>query len=501
MSELTQSDIDALLYDLASFASDPVGFAYWAFPWGEAGTILENEPGLEAWQLELLQQVKDGLSPTTALRIARVSGNGIGKSALVAILLLWMFTTYPDTLGVVTANTENQLKTKTWASLGKWFNLFIARDLFRLTATALMSKDPERERTWRCDMIPWSEGNPAAFQGLHNKGKRQFIVFDEASMIADVIWEAADGCMTDDNTERLWFAFGNPNQPTGRFRDCFAGGAQARLWRSASIDSRTVRFTDKTELNNWVESYGEDHDFVRVRVRGVFPRAGSMEFISATLAAEALSREAVSQPFDPLVIGVDVARFGDDASVIYFRKGRDGTRDPIILRNVDTMTLAGRVAAEALRLRPDAIFVDETGVGGGVVDRLRQLRVNCVGINFAKQADRVDPDEPTVKYANKRAEMWGMMRKWLSEGAIRHPDLAGELPGPQYAFNQQNAIQLERKEDMKRRNVASPDIADALALTFAYPVIPNAYAGGEMRRRDADRAITEYDMFDYAKEH
>jgi len=483
---------DQLIEDLASYTNDPLGFAIWAFPWGEPGSPLEHR-SLEQWQVDLLTQLGQGiLTPAEAIRIARVSGNGVGKSAIVSIIILWAATTFEDTKGVVTANTETQLKTKTWAELGKWFHMFIGKELFRLTATALFSRDPDRERTWRIDMVPWSEHNIVAFQGLHNEGKRLLIVFDEAAVIPDGIHEAADGCMTDANTQRIWVMFGNPNAPTGRFREAFPGGRFANRWQTDSIDSRTVSFTDKRESQNWIDDYGEDSDFVRIRVRGVFPRSGTIQFIGTDLASEAARREVSVYVFDPLCIGVDVARFGDDESVIYFRKGRDGrTIPPVRLRGVDTMTLASRAAEAYLHHRADAIFVDGTGVGGGVVDRLRQLRVPVIEVQFgAKSDNNFGSKETGVQYANKRAEIWGSTKEWLAVGAIPDlPDLVSGLTGPEYGFKPTGEILLESKDAMKKRGVASPDLADALALTFAYPVVP------KLRHEERPDALvkSEYD--------
>lgn len=493
-----------LLSDLAALSKDPLKFVLWAFPWGEPGTPLENRTGPEPWQVEHLAALRDELSkPNRAIRLAIVSGNGIGKTACVSWIILWAMSTFADTKGVVTANTETQLKTKTWAELGKWYNLFIARDHFKLTATALISADPNHERTWRVDQIPWSEHNVVAFQGLHNEGKRLFMIYDEASGIPDPIWDAGDGCMTDAGTERIWCVYGNPNKPTGRFRTCFPGGSRASQWIPLNVDSRQVSFTDKNEIAQWISLYGEDSDFVRVRVRGVFPRSGSMEFIPATLAIEASQREPDVHLHDPLVIGVDVARFGDDESVIYIRKGRDGRSHPLIrLRGVDTMTLAGRVAEEYMRFRADALFVDGGGVGGGVVDRLRQLQIPVWDIQFGAKSDRANFEDQT-RYANKRAEMWGYMREWLKGGAIiDDAELIAQLSAPMYSFNGNNEILLEPKEAIKKRmgsagTWSSPDIADALALTFAYPVMSHSMAGRDgAELRLGSLVKSEYNPFD-----
>ena len=221
--------------------------------------------------------------------MARASGHGVGKSTVAAWVILWGLSTMPNARVVVTANTDSQLRTKTWPEVTKWLRLMINRDWFKATATAVFSAQAERERLWRADAIPWSEENTEAFAGLHNKGRRVILIFDEASAIADKIWEVSEGALTDEGTEIIWLAFGNPTRNTGRFRECF--GRFRHRWDCAHIDSRMVEGTNKAQLEQWVRDYGEDCDFVRVRVRGVFPHAGSMQFISSELVEAAMSSE------------------------------------------------------------------------------------------------------------------------------------------------------------------------------------------------------------------
>jgi hypothetical protein len=341
------------------------------------------------------------------------------------------------------------------------------------------------EKTWRIDAVPWSESNTEAFAGLHNEGKRIIVVFDEASAIPDIIWETTEGALTDANTEILWFAFGNPTRNTGRFKECF--GRLRHRWKTRQIDSRTVAITNKDQIAQWVADYGEDSDFVRVRVRGVFPRAGSMQFIDGERVEAAQTRQVDVPPGEPLVIGVDVARFGDDQSVIAFRRGRDARSIPwITLRGLDTMQVAAKVAEAAQVRRAQTIFVDEGGLGAGVVDRLKQLGIRCIGVNFGSSPSGFNLGEG-VKVRNKRAEMWAGAREWLRNGAIpADQELAADLTGVEYGFDADNAIQLERKEHMKRRGLASPDKGDALALTFAFPVSGDYDNGREDREHDDD---------------
>ena len=225
-----------------------------------------------------------------------------------------------------------------------------------------------------------------------------------------------------------------------------------------------------------------------MRVRGEFPRAGSMQFIPSDLVDQARTREAFATTEDPLVLGVDVSRFGDDESVICARRGMDARSIPWkILRGANTMTIAAVVAEMHDQYQFDAIFVDGGGVGGGVVDRLMQLRLPVIEVQFGSTADRGQKTfEGTVVYANKSAEMWGNMRDALRRLAIPDdPDLAAQLTGREYSYTMRegkDAIQLEKKADMKKRGLSSPDRADGLALTFSYPVAKsdhsNAIKGG-----------------------
>lgn len=479
------TDEDKLIAWLAACNKDPVAFTMGAFPWGEPGTLLEDYPAPEPWQIGILEDIRDGLLDLdSAIQLAVASGHGIGKSALVAIIILWAFTTAPDTLGVITANTEAQLKTKTWARLGEWFNMFIARDHFHLTATALLSRDPSRERTWRVDMVPWSEKNTEAFAGLHNRGKRVLLIMDEGSAIADTIYEVAEGALTDIKTEIIWCVFGNPTRNSGRFRECFSGGRFEKIWKSRQIDSRTVSITNKTQINKWIEAYGDDSDFVRIRVKGEFPRTGMMEFFSAADIEAAMKRDVVISITDPLALGCDVARYGANNSVIFLRKGRDARSIPRKVYNgINTVELATRVLETQQELRPDGIFIDGGGVGGGVVDNVRNMHIFCFEIQFGGKDDVGGSPWGIIgeKYANKRAAMYGALRAWLRTGAIPNdPELKTAMLAIKYTFNKKDEILLESKEDIMdaNPNIILDDL-DALVLTFGQPLAAHANAGGD----------------------
>jgi hypothetical protein len=200
----------------------------------------------------------------------------------------------------------------------------------------------------------------------------------------------AEGGKTDG--EPMHFVFGNPTRNTGAFAECF--GKMRHRWITRQIDSRQVQITNKGLIAGWVDDYGEDSDFVRVRVRGVFPRASSMQFIGRDLVDGAMQRDmyAYSPHSRVALVGVDVARFGDDESVIATRMQRDARTLPRkAFREINTMQLAARVAEhinelKALGMRV-IVFVDGGGVGGGVIDRLRQLEHEVIEVQFGGKAD------------------------------------------------------------------------------------------------------------------
>lgn len=453
--KLAPEDEAQLQEAVASFVDNPLGFVLFAFDWGNGD--LAGQEGPDTWQADILRLIGENtLTVEEALRIAVASGHGIGKTALVAWIILWFISTRPKCAGVVTANTRNQLVQKTWREVNLWLKRAIHGHWFEWSATKICYRgEPD---TWFISAVPWSEHNSEAFAGLH--AEHVLVIFDEASAVADTIWEVAEGAMTTPGA--LWVAFGNPTRNTGRFRECF--GRFRHRWNTRQIDSRSAKMANRKQIQQWVDDYGIDSDFVKVRVLGEFPSASSTQFIPMHVVEQAVLRrdEVINSP---KVMGVDVARFGDDQSVILIRSGN--TVDLIRrYRGLPIDQFAAHVAQAINEYQPDAVFIDGVGVGGGVVDILRgnQFRVDDV----VASASPIDGK----KYANLRAEMWGNMRDWLAKYGCLPDDreLRDDLVAIEYGFNNAGAIQLEKKEDVKSRGYASPDVADALAMTFARPV-------------------------------
>lgn len=400
------------------------------------------------------------------------------NTTLVAWIIIWFIATRAHPQIVVTANTKSQLDGKTWRELAKWHKLSLVEPWFQWTATKFYHK--AAADTWFASAVPWTKERSEAFAGTHEK--HVLIIFDEASAIADEIWEVTEGALT--TAGAMQICFGNPTRNTGRFRECWR--RFRHRWFTLQVDSRTAKKANRKQIDAWIEDYGEDSDFVRIRVKGEFPRASSTQFIDSDTVEQAVqrylrrlaekreraeARNAVVSRLDvetdvasrraPLLMSVDVARFGGDESVIGLRRG-----DLFLIhkryRDVDTQQMAGYVA-EAIRLfEPQAVFVDGVGIGAGVVDALRALGFEIREVNGGLKAR----DER--HYYNRRAEMWGLMRKWLQGGGLIEDDAAlkDDLTAPEYGFDAKNRWQLESKDDMRARGLPSPDAGDCLSMTF-----------------------------------
>jgi hypothetical protein len=473
---MAKADPDEELLSLAvECEHDPDRWARLAFDWGHGA--LKDVDGPREWQSEINRTIKDHLSnPGTRfepLLIAVASGHGIGKSAEMGMLANWAMSTCDDTRIIVTANTDKQLRTKTAPEIGKWFRLSLTSHWFNVQAESVRSVADGHSDSWRADFIPWSEHNTEAFAGLHNKGKRIVLMMDEGSAIADKIWEVAEGALTDEGTEIIWIVFGNPTRNTGRFRECFR--RYRHRWVTRQIDSRTVPGTNKNQIQKWVDDYGEDSDFVKVRVRGQFPAASALQFISTDDADAARGKHLRPEQYEfaPKIIGVDPAWTGDDEFVIFLRQGLYSKCLATFTKNDNDIQMAQHVLRFEQEHQADAVFIDG-GHGTGIYSAGKSWGRNWVLVWFGEQSS--DPG-----CVNKRVQMWRDMRQWLKEGGAIDPSddvLYQDLIGPELvqsgSVKQSGKLQLESKEDMKARGIPSPNRADALALTFAHPVVPKS---------------------------
>ncbi len=506
----TAENLEAMLADDMGYLWDkPLDFVMYAFPWDTDPSIqlvklqepyrsrFDCEYGPDVWACELLDEwgemIKgnnfDGKHAVSPILMAVSSGHGIGKSTLTAWQILFIMSTRPHAKGIVTSNTSDQLKTKTWAEVGKWRKLSVTGHWFKYSNTKgnMNLRSGHSPDTWRCDAQTCREENSEAFAGLHAANSTPFYIFDEASAVPDKIWEVAEGGTTDG--EPMWFVYGNPTRNTGRFRECFR--KFRHRWTTRHIDSREVSITNKERLQEWIDDYGEGSDFVKVRVRGVFPSASVYQFIGEDLVEEAFGKHLrVEQySFAPIIIGVDPAWTGEDEFVIALRQGLYSKILRTYEKNDNDFLMAQEIAELEDEHGADAVFVD-LGYGTGVVSAGKTMGRDWHLISFAEKSI----DDGCFL---KRSEMWNNMKKWLMEGAAIPPDedLRTDLIGPETVPRADGKIQLEKKADMKKRGLPSPNKADAIALTFARPVIKPTYSSEHGGKKAFCNAGKEYEPY------
>lgn len=458
----------------------PLSFVMYAFPWGEKGKPLENQVGPRKWQRKVLRKIEKHIKEGKAInlpklmRLARASGRGIGKSALVAWLVLWFISTRIGATAIISANTEDQLRGITFAEIAKWHTMSINCHWFDLTGIVLnpagwLKELVEKQlskgtKYWGAEGKLWSAEKPDAYAGPHNHDG-MMVIFDEASGIVDQIWTVANGFFTEPTFDRFWFAFSQMRRNSGRFFECFNHARD--YWDTDQIDARTVEGTDPTIYKEIIEEHGEDSDEARVEVYGLAPNSDEASFVPASFINDAVKREIKDDKTAPIVIGVDPAGGGADTFCIVIRQGRvilEILRYKLEDSEIGTMEGVGHVINAIDKYKPALTVVDETGMGGPIGDRLREQKYKIRKVLFSWKSG-------SKRYGNKRAEMWASMKKWLQTGSI--PDdkrLKTDLGGPNKKPDSKGTMFLESKRDMKARKLASPDSADALAVTFAFPV-------------------------------
>lgn len=478
---------------------DPLGFAFAAWPWDRAGTNLEGYHGPRAWQREILTTIRDHVSSRDTrhdiLRIAVASGHGIGKSACMGMISTWALACFDRPRIVCTANTEGQLRTKTSPEIGQWVRSSAFHDLFNIDTMTIAHREQPTQH--RLDFTPWSENNTEAFQGLHAKGRLVLVMLDEASAIPKSIYEVILGALTDEDTILIFVTFGNPTQPVGPFRDSFT--RNRHMWKTWSIDSRDVEGTNKKALQEIIDTYGEDSDVAKVRVRGIFPSLSNRQFIPEHLIDAAMNRHLTPQQYDfaPVILTCDPAWTGDDELVIAKRQGLRFDVLHTVPKNTNDIEIGRLLANLEVQHNADAVFVD-LGWGTGIHSYGKTIGRDWRLIGFGEKAT-------SPGYANKRAEMYARIEEWLREGGALPKDakLREDLMGIQTKPRPDGVILLMSKEDMKKEGLASPDRADSLALSFAEPVMKRHVPisqqfdryGDPHQRSGAVRPYREFDPY------
>jgi hypothetical protein len=419
--------------------------------------------------------------PRTSIR----SGHGTGKTSGLAMAHWWFLCCFKNSRIPCTAPTSHQLEDLLWAEITKWGNRMEPwfRDQFDIKSDKVVNK--LHPKTWYSVARTARKENPDALQGFHED--YLLFIIDEASGVHDDIFKPIKGAMTG-KFNRLVMA-GNPVRNSGYF---FVSHHKGRaLWNCLQFNSEDSPLVADSYIEEMIQEHGIDSDEYRVRVKGEFPLSSSTQLIARNLADDAAGRHLDKHIYihSPKILGVDVARQGDDKSVIIRRQGLAafGLKK---FRIPDTMQLAARVVVEIDAWKPDAVFVDVVGMGAGVVDRLRQLGHEVIEVNVGLPALKSE------RFHNLRAEIWVKMRDWLAAGGAipDDPEMVDDLIGLEYKYDVRQRYQMESKEDAKARGLASPDSADALALTFSYPVKPKAPPGHVA----ATRVKTNYNPLEHS---
>jgi hypothetical protein len=336
-----------------------------------------------------------------------------------------------------------------------------------------------------CSFVTGSAENKESLAGLH--AKKVIILVDEASAVSQDIYDTLVGNLTTTGSSMVQTT--NPVRPSGPFYNLFNDSDAGQNWHKITLTAFGIPWISDTWIQMIEDEYGKDSDFYRMRVLGEFPKAAASTFIPGDIIDEALGNTLKHMEYVhyPIVIGVDVARFGDDETVFVLRQG------PKILdiqqyKGLDAMEVVAELVEYQQKHHAAAIFVDGIGIGAGVVDRCKEL--NRQGHNLPVRDVVVSTkayDDKT--YSNLRSECWGKMRDWIRGGADipkGNKDLEKQLRGMQYGFNNRMQIQLMTKKDIKSKLLMpSPDIGDALSLTFAGEVF--AVKNGHVSKRNIRR--------------
>ena len=417
--------------------------------------------------------------------VAVASGHGIGKTSTLAWTILNGLVCYDDIKIACVAPTAHQLDDILWPEVKLWADKMASpwKEHIEITGTKISMKDCSGfavARTGRKE-------NPEALAGFHSQTVMMFVI-DEASGIPEEIFTTGEGSLSTKGARIIMTS--NPTRTTGYFYDAFH--KSRKRWTTLQFSSADSSLVDPGYVEDMREKYGEDSDIYKVRVLGQFPSGSALQFIPRDKVDEAAARVLKEEDFSfaPVILSLDVAAFGGDRAVLLKRQGVN-TNVLWSGINVELTDLVALTAEWYLKEKPDALFVDKTGIGEGVCSQLRQFNIPVTGINFSQKA-------LNKRYGNKRAEMYFLMKEWLTNEPAYLPDLPDfheELCTPEFHYDTAGRLMLEKKEDIRKRLGRSPDYADALALTFAMPVQPRNAAVREMvamhdtMRRKSSREI------------
>ena len=430
------ADLERAAARLVQLRGDPLAFC----------GVLGVEP--DAWQARVLGAL--GRGENVSIR----SAHGVGKSALLSWCVLWALCCFPHSKVPCTAPTEHQLWDVLWAEIGRWLKRSEFARFLQWTQTRVCVRG--YEESWYA--VARTARAPENLAGFH--APKLLYVVDEASGIKDELMEVVEGALTTGGAQAI--LAGNPTRPDGYFHDTHTRWRD--MWATFKVSSLESPRVDARYARQMARRWGEDSNVYRVRVLGEFPTENDDSFMKLSDVEAAVARHGELAAGEPVELGVDVARFGDDETVFALRGG-----DKVLAierkKGWDTMRTAGRALQIAKERSVSLVRVDDTGVGGGVSDRLREMGLNVVRVNFGASGD--------ADYLNQAGVLWGGLREKM--GVIGLPDddeLVAQLTCRKWSVTSSGKILLEKKGDLKKRGLPSPDIADAVALAFGGLAMP-----------------------------
>ena len=435
---------------------------YYDNPVGFVEDVLQVTP--EPWQKDILNAFARG-----DRKISIRSGHGVGKTAAASWLLLFHTMTRIPQKSVCTACTATQLYDSLFAEIKIWIERLpkVMREWLDYTSSRVVLKASPNEsfivaRTARAEQ-------PDALQGIHSD--HVLLIVDEAAAVAEPVYEAASSSMTSEHA--CMILLGNPTSTSGYFYETFHRLSDD--WTNFHVSCFDSSRSDKNYPIEMAAMYGEESNQYRTRVLGEWAKDDVDSWLSTELVAGAVLRDVEVNPDAEVVWGLDVARYGQDSSALCKRKGNHIVEEIKTWRHIDLMELAGNILVEYEETKdsekPVEIMVDSIGLGAGVCDRLREENIPARGVNVSESPS-------SSKYLNLRAELWGKTKEWFEQRDVRIPDdrkLISELSVPRHSYSSRGKLKIESKEEIKRRGLSSPDLADALIMTML-----NTGSGGPM---------------------
>jgi len=478
-----------LAQELSKYYADPLGYVMFSYPWDTDKSIqlcelpepwaskYNSKYGPDKWACEFLERLGveikdrgfDGVMAVMPIRMDVVSGHGIGKSAMTGWLTNFITQTRPNSQGTVTANTGAQLESKTWPQIRKWTKKSIAGHWFKITSGRGSMRMAHKlfPESWFCTAQTCQKDNSEAFQGQHAADSTSWYINDEASAIPTEIFVVQDGGLTDG--EPMQFSVGNPTRTDGEFREHFRKKRHRHI--CYQIDSRNVQITNKEFIKQLVEDNGEDSDYVRVRVRGLFPRASVDQLLAFEVVESAKDRN-VSYHGHPRIMGMDVGlSLGGDPSAWVIVQGQT-VQNAGEFRLADTFAVAGRFREIFLENQCTQGYIDSIGYGAGVADTLKAWGLPVIATNVGEASPE------NKHYFNLRSDLWWRTKLFWEDKmcSIKYKDfgdkavmdkLMAELATYLYSYTPgKMLIKVEaKKEAMDRLKRESPNLGDAFMLT------------------------------------